>query len=141
MDPILIVDDERDNLEALKRLLRNDYDITVSESAFEALKLVQKNDYHVIISDQRMPELSGVELLEKVKGICPDTTRILLTGFTDIEAVIDAINRGNVYRYVAKPWDPEDLRITLRQANEACMLRREVKQKKKHVHPCYSQVL
>jgi signal transduction histidine kinase len=129
MDPVLIVDDEKDNLEAIKRLLRNQYSVTVTDSPVEALKLIVKKKFNVIVSDQRMPEMSGVELLEKVKTVCPNTTRILLTGYTDIESVIGAINRGNIYRYVAKPWDPEDLRQTLRQANESFLLREEIEQK------------
>lgn len=129
LDSILIVDDEQDNLEALRRLLRNLYEVTITTSPFEALKLVQKGAYHVIVSDQRMPEMTGVELLEKVKNVAPATVRILLTGYTEIESVIGAINRGNIYRYVAKPWDPEDLKLTLRQANESYHLRRELEMK------------
>ena len=112
MDPVLIVDDEKDNLEALQRLLRNQYAVTTTNSPFEALKLIQKSEFNVIISDQRMPEMTGVELLEKIKNVRPATTRVLLTGYTDVASVIGAINRGNIYRYVAKPWDPEDLKIT-----------------------------
>lgn len=123
LPPILVVDDERDNLDALRRLLRNQYDVVTVDSAFEALKELQRRTFHVIISDQRMPEMTGVELLEKAKTLRPTSTRILLTGYTDIESVIGAINRGNIYRYVAKPWDPEELRLTLRQANEAFELR------------------
>jgi two-component system, sensor histidine kinase and response regulator len=129
MDPVLIVDDEKDNLEALKRLLRSDYQITTCESPLEALKLLPKQTFHVIVSDQRMPEMTGVEFLEKAKDVCPLSTRILLTGYTDVESVIGAINRGNIYRYVAKPWDPDDLRLTLRQANEAFQLKNELEQK------------
>lgn len=126
---LLIVDDEKDNLEALRRLLRGQYDVEITTSPFEALKWIQTGDFNVIVSDQRMPEMTGVELLEKAKHVRPGVTRILLTGYTDIDSVIGAINRGNIYRYVAKPWDPEDLKLTLKQANEACLLRREVEQK------------
>lgn len=129
LDPILIVDDERDNLEALQRLLRNQFAISITTSPFEALKLIQQKDFHVIVSDQRMPEMTGVELLEKAKHVRPEAIRILLTGYTDIDSVIGAINRGNIYRYLAKPWDPEDLKLTLRQANEAYGLRRELDRK------------
>jgi len=124
VDPILIIDDENDNLKALQRLLRTEYDITTTTSPFEALKLLQQNEYAVIISDQRMPEMTGVELLEKAKHIFPISTRVLLTGYSDIEAVIDAINRGNVYRYISKPWDPEDFKLILRQAHEAYTLKK-----------------
>ena len=126
MNSILIVDDEKDNLEALKRLLRNQFEVTTATSPFEALKLIQKNEYAVIVSDQRMPEMTGVELLEKAKSVSPVATRVLLTGYTDVESVIGAINRGNIYRYIAKPWDPDDLRLTLRQAEEAYSLRKEL---------------
>lgn len=129
MDPILIVDDEKDNLEALRRMLRGQYDVSVVESPIEALKLVQSRQFHVIVSDQRMPEMTGVELLEKVKKLSPLSTRVLLTGYTDIDSVIDAINRGQIYRYVSKPWEPEDFKITLRQANEAFLLRKELQEK------------
>ncbi len=131
MHPILIVDDERDNLEALQRLVRNQYEVTTTTSPFDAVKLIQKNTYHVIISDQRMPEMSGVELLEKAKSVSPASIRILLTGYTDVDSIIGAINRGNIYRYIAKPWDPEDLRLTLRQADEAYLLRKELETKNK----------
>lgn len=124
MNSILIVDDEKDNLEALNRLLRSDYKITATTSPFDALKLIQKNEYSVVISDQRMPEMTGVDLFEKAKRFRPDTMRVLLTGYTDIDSVVEAINRGNIYRYIAKPWDPEDLKLTLRQADEAHQLRR-----------------
>lgn len=129
MDSILIVDDEKDNLEALKRLLRAEYSVTACESPIDALKLLPKQAFHVILSDQRMPEMTGVEFLEKAKEMCPLTTRVLLTGYTDVESVIGAINRGNIYRYIAKPWDPEDLRLTLRQANEAFRLKQEIELK------------
>lgn len=128
-DNILIVDDEKDNLEALQRLLRGQYAVTTTTSPFEALKLLQATAFNVIISDQRMPEMTGVELLEKAKKLSPRSTRILLTGYTDIASVIDAINRGNIYRYIAKPWDPEDLKLTVRQANEAHLLRKEIEEK------------
>lgn len=128
-DRILIVDDEKENLEALRRLLRAQYEVVTTTSPFEALKLVQAQEFHVILSDQRMPEMTGVELLEKAKNVRPGTTRILLTGYTEIDSVIGAINRGHIYRYVAKPWDPEDLKLTLRQANEAFRLKREIEVK------------
>jgi len=129
MDSLLIIDDERDNLEALQRLLRNQYEITTTTSPFDALKLIQKELFSVIVSDQRMPEMTGIELLEKAKNVAPLSTRILLTGYTDLESVIGAINRGNVYRYIAKPWDPDDLKITLKQAADAHHLRSELEEK------------
>lgn len=131
LDPILLVDDEKDNLQALQRLLRGLFQVTLTTSPLEALKLISTQKFHVIVSDQRMPDMTGVELLEKAKKLCPQATRVLLTGYTDIESVIDAINRGHIYRYIAKPWDPEDLKLTLKQANEAYRLRSEVEEKNK----------
>ena len=129
MESVLLVDDEKDNLEALRRLLRQEFAITVTESGIEALKLIQTQEFAVVISDQRMPEITGVDLLEKAKLIRPSMTRILLTGYTDIESVIEAINRGSIYRYVAKPWDPDDLKITLRQAVESYRLKKNLEEK------------
>lgn len=129
MDKILIVDDEASILEALQRLLRKDYEIFTTVSAFEAFKLLQAHSFAVILSDQRMPEMSGVDLLEKAKLLQPLTTRILLTGYTDIEAVIEAINRGHIYRYIAKPWDPTELALTVKRAAENYHLRTEIEEK------------
>jgi len=140
MDPILIVDDEKDNLEALHRLIRRDYEVVTMASPVEALKAIQKREFHVIISDQRMPEMTGVDLLEKSKTISPRSVRILLTGYTDLDSVIDAINRGSIYRYVSKPWDPEDLKLTLRQANEAYRLRKEVEEKRNELELSHQQL-
>lgn len=131
LDPILLVDDEKDNLQALQRLLRGIFDVTVCSSPLEAIRMMGSREFHVIISDQRMPTMTGVELLEKAQKISPQSTRILLTGYTDIDSVIDAINRGHIYRYIAKPWDPEELKITLNQANESFRLRKEVEEKNK----------
>ncbi len=129
MESVLLVDDEKDNLEALQRLLRSEFDVTITESGIEALKLVQAKEFAVIVSDQRMPEISGVDLLEKVKQLRPHMVRILLTGYTEVESVIGAINRGSIYRYIAKPWDPEDFKISLRQAAESYRLKKDLDQK------------
>jgi two-component system, sensor histidine kinase and response regulator len=129
MESVLLVDDEKDNLEALRRLLRNEFEVTTTESGIEALKLVQAKEFAVIVSDQRMPEITGVDLLEKVKLLKPATVRILLTGYTEVESVIGAINRGNIYRYIAKPWDPEDFKISMHQAADAFRLRKDLDEK------------
>lgn len=129
MESVLIVDDEKDNLEALRRLLRQEFQITTTDSGLEALKLIRTQEFAVIVSDQRMPEITGVDLLEKAKQIRPSMTRILLTGYTEIESVIGAINRGSIYRYVAKPWDPDDLKITVRQAVESYRLKKDLDEK------------
>lgn len=140
MNRILIVDDEKDNLQALVRLLRTHFEVETTTSPFEALKWIQKDKFSVIISDQRMPEMKGVDLLEKAKHVSPSTTRVLLTGYTEIESVIDAINRGNVYRYIAKPWDPEELKTIVKQADEAFRLRQEVETKNRELTKAVSDL-
>lgn len=120
---ILIVDDEENNLFALTELLNKDYDILTAKDGQEALELIQKDDnperIHLIISDQRMPRLTGVEFLEKTVSIIPRTIRIILTGFTDIEAIIDSVNRACIYKYINKPYDNQDMRVTIKRAIEA----------------------
>lgn len=125
---ILYVDDEVNNLTAFKANFRRDFKIYTAESAEEAKKIVEEKNLHVIISDQRMPGKTGVEFFEDILVEYPEPIRILLTGYADIEAVIDAINRGEVYRYITKPWDENDLRVTIKNAFEIFTLREENKQ-------------
>ncbi len=115
---ILCVDDEVDNVDALERLLRNKYRVLKAISGAEALKLLDQNLATVIISDQRMPQMTGVEFLSKSLKTHPNAIRILLTGYADIEVVIEAINSGQIYRYITKPWDPVDLVNTIDKAVE-----------------------
>ncbi|MAE74770.1 MAG: hybrid sensor histidine kinase/response regulator [Bdellovibrionaceae bacterium] len=126
---ILCVDDEKYNLEALERLLRDKYHVFKATSGDEGLALLQEQKVSVIVSDQRMPEMSGTEFLKKSMRIQPETIRILLTGYTDIESVIDAINAGEVYRYVNKPWDPVDFQNIIAQAVEKYTLRKQLQEK------------
>jgi signal transduction histidine kinase len=131
---ILCVDDEIDNLDALERLLRKPYSFLKAKSGKEALQLLDQNpDIAVIISDQRMPEMTGVELLELSIKTHPESTRLLLTGYTDIESVIEAVNKGNIFRYITKPWDSADLTNTVKQAAEKYNLVKEIKQKNKEL--------
>jgi signal transduction histidine kinase len=115
---VLVIDDEPDVLSSVKDLLRLDYRVLGATRAREAIGILEQEAVDVIMTDQRMPEMTGVELLEEVRASHPDATRLLLTGYADIRAVIDAINRGNVYRYVTKPWDPEELHAVVRDAVE-----------------------
>lgn len=124
---ILCVDDEVDNVDALERIFRRSYRVLKATSGAEGLGLLKtEKEVAVIISDQRMPRMTGVEFLKKSITTHPDAIRILLTGYTDIESVIDAINSGEVYRYVTKPWDPVDLSNTINKAVEKYDLRREL---------------
>ena len=106
---ILCVDDEEHNLQALERLLRKKYDIHTALSGKDALELMEKVHFSLIISDQRMPLMTGVDFLVEAQKIQPQAIRILLTGYTDLESVIDAINKGQIYRYITKPWDNDQL--------------------------------
>lgn len=126
---ILCVDDEVDNVDALERLFRRKYRVLKATSAADALKLLAQNRVTVIISDQRMPNMTGVELLAESIKTHPDAIRILLTGYTDIESVISAINSGHVYRYVTKPWDPVDLTNAIDKAVERFELGLELVEK------------
>ena len=114
----LVVDDDPDVLDALRRLFRRDYNVYLASSAEEGFEVLQDSDIHVVMSDQRMPEISGVKFLSQVKERFPRVVRMLFTGYGDANAVIEAINQGNVYRYIAKPFDPAELKIVVSQAFE-----------------------
>ncbi len=118
LQDILVVDDEVDNLDLLKRTFRREYNVHTANSAQEALRLLENQEFAVIVSDQRMPEMTGVELLQRAREKYPYTIRILLTGYTDINALVDAINMGHVYRYVTKPWSREEIVMTVKRAVE-----------------------
>lgn len=125
---LLCLDDETDNLDALERIFRKKYTVLKALTPREAFDHLDKHpDLAVIISDQRMPEITGVEFLEKSIATHPETLRILLTGYTDIDSVIGAVNQGQIYRYLTKPWDPVDLLNTVNQALEKFTLRAELK--------------
>src|SRR5207253_6667975 len=116
---LLVVDDEPEVLRSIYDLLRIDYRVLTCGSGPRALEVLRSHpDIDVIMSDQRMPEMTGVELLQQAKAIRPETTRLLFTAYADIHTVIDAINQGHVFRYLAKPWDPEELEAVVRQAVE-----------------------
>ncbi len=114
---LLLVDDEPNILNALKRLLRREgYRILSAESAAQALDLLATHRVHVIISDQRMPIMTGTEFLRRVKDLYPDTVRLILSGYSELESLTDAINKGAIYRYISKPWDDERLKMEVTQA-------------------------
>lgn len=138
---ILIVDDEIDNVDALERLFRRGYNVLKATSAAEGLAQLKGHpDVALIISDQRMPEMTGVEMLKKSIKTHPDAIRILLTGYTDMDSVIGAINSGQVYRYLTKPWDPVDLVNTVDKAVEKFNIRRELKEKNDALEKALSEL-
>lgn len=113
---ILVVDDEPDVVKTVQELFRYDYRVLGASSGEEGLDALRRERVHVLMTDQRMPGMTGVELLRRAREASPDTVRILVTGYADVRDVIDAINLGNVYHYLTKPWDPEVLEATLRDA-------------------------
>lgn len=116
---MLVVDDEPDNLDLLYRTFRRDFNVFKADSGITALDvLAAEGEVAVIISDQRMPEMKGTEFLSKTVPRFPDTMRIILTGFTDVEDLVDAINSGQVYKYITKPWDPNELKSVVQRAAE-----------------------
>ena len=115
---IMIVDDEPVNLRTLERLFRSDYQVVTAQSGAEALALLEQHDVALLISDQRMPAMTGTELMMKTVAIRPQMIKILLTGYTDVGALIEALNSGLVYRYLTKPWNNDDLRLTVSRALE-----------------------
>lgn len=115
---ILLVDDEPANLRSLERLFRQDYEVFTASTGDEALELVGVHDFALLITDQRMPGMAGIDLLKKTVAIRPRMVRIILTGYTDVDALVEAINCGQVYRYVPKPWNNDELCLTVKRAME-----------------------
>lgn len=125
---ILIVDDEENILSALKRLFRKDnYQILTAESGEEGLRILDEQEVDLIISDLKMPLMNGVDFFAKAKVKRPDALRIMLTGHADLKSVMDAIDKGEVYRFLLKPWDDEELKIAIKQALDFYYLQKENK--------------
>jgi len=110
---VLFVDDEERIVRLLSIMFRNDYKVFIAPDATTALDIIRKNDIHVIVSDQRMPGMTGIDLLAEVRKISPTTARMLLTGYADLVSIIAAVNEGEVYRFLNKPWNQEDLKAAL----------------------------
>lgn len=115
---ILIVDDEPANLRLLERLFRRDFEVITASSGMAALELLGQHDVALLITDQRMPGMTGIELLKSTVSLRPNMVRMILTGYTDVGALVEAINCGHVYRYVTKPWNNGELRLTIDRALE-----------------------
>ncbi len=116
---LMVVDDEPDNLALLYRTFRREFDVIKADSAIAALKILdEQGEMAIIISDQRMPEMLGTEFLSKTVDRFPDTIRIVLTGYTDVEDLVEAINAGKVFKYITKPWVPDQLKVVVQQAAE-----------------------
>ena len=136
---LLVVDDEPDVGDSVHDLLRRQFTVLRAKSAEEGIKLVQDHEVHIIMTDQRMPKVTGVEFLSKVRVRHPHAIRMLFTGYADMESIIQAINQGHIFKFLKKPWQPEDLEAAVQeaaaeydriveQAEEMTRLRDEVKQ-------------
>jgi response regulator RpfG family c-di-GMP phosphodiesterase len=112
----LVVDDEPDVCDSVYDLLRHEFRVLKAASGEEGALLMRENDVHIIMTDQRMPRGTGVELLKNVRTKHPQAVRMLFTGFADLEAIIDAINQGHVFKFLKKPWQPEELLNAVREA-------------------------
>ncbi|MCF8284284.1 MAG: response regulator [Sphingobacteriales bacterium] len=124
---ILYVDDEENNLNSFKAAFRREYDVTVALSALAAKELLKTDSFEIIITDQRMPGITGVDFLASIIDEYPEAIRMLLTGYADIQAVIDAINKGQIFQYITKPWDEQQMRVVINNAYEIFSLRKENK--------------
>ena len=127
LPPILYIDDEEDNLTVFYSTFRRDYQVHLATSGLEGLEILSKHKIHLVIADQRMPKMTGTEFLERIIPEYPDCIRMILTGYSDVEAIIQAINKGRVYSYVTKPWSKEGLKITMNHALETHNLRQQNK--------------
>ncbi|MFN3767679.1 MAG: response regulator [Ectopseudomonas guguanensis] len=115
---IMFVDDEERILRSLAMQFRRHYEVLTESDPLRALQRLREEHIHVLVSDQRMPQMSGAQLLAEAREIAPNTLRILLTGYSDLDAAVEALNNGGIFRYLTKPWDQQEMAFTLRQAAE-----------------------
>lgn len=115
---VLYLDDEEPNLFSFKAAFRREFEIHTCDEPHKAVRMLDEHEFHVVLSDQRMPRISGVEFFELIMPDHPDVSRVLVTGYADTDAVVDAINKGQVYRFVSKPWNEQELRSVIRSAYE-----------------------
>ncbi len=126
---ILFIDDELNNQNAFHAGFRRKFKIFTASSGAEGLEILEKERIHVIIADQRMPQFTGVQFFQKVRRSHPHPMRILLTGYTDIVALEDAVNKGEIYRYIKKPWDEKEVELSIRNAYEIFITREQLRLK------------
>jgi response regulator RpfG family c-di-GMP phosphodiesterase len=124
---LLVVDDEPDVCDSIHDLFRRDFKVLKARSANDGYRLMQENEVHIVLTDQRMPQMSGVEMLARVRQGHPQAIRMLFTGYADLEAIIAAINQGHIYKFIRKPWQPEELQAAIREAAQEYdrLIRRE----------------
>lgn len=121
----LYIDDEKSNLTSFKAAFRRDFNIFLADSASKGLDVLKNNEIHVILTDQRMPEKTGVEFLSSILEEFPNAIRILVTGYTDMDALVEAVNKGHIFKYISKPWDNDKLKEIIIKAYEIYQLKTE----------------
>jgi response regulator RpfG family c-di-GMP phosphodiesterase len=148
---LLVVDDEPDVSDSINDLLRHEFLVLKAKSAAEGTCLMLENEVHIIMTDQRMPKVTGVELLKNVRHRHPHAVRVLFTGFADLDAIVEAINQGHIFKFLKKPWQPEELLAVVREAateydrlvdndEEFVRLRAEVEQLRQRVSALEQEV-
>jgi signal transduction histidine kinase len=137
---VLYIDDEDNNLISFKASLRKDFKVVTAVNAEEGLKIVETEEIHVVIADQRMPGMTGVEFFEQLMFVNPDPIRILLTGYSDIASVIDAINKGEVYRFIDKPWNLVEIKNAIKNAADIYFTKKELKDKNERLKKVHSEM-
>jgi response regulator RpfG family c-di-GMP phosphodiesterase len=125
---LLYVDDEENNLISFKAAFRMKYHVFLAHSGDEAIKILETKNVEIILTDQRMPNMTGIEFLEKILKVYPEPMRILLTGYSDMNAVIDAVNKGKIYHYLAKPWNEDEINMTIKRAYEVFEDKQKIRQ-------------
>lgn len=125
---VLYVDDEENNLISFRATFRLKYQVYTAPSGAEAIRIVQEKPIDIIITDQRMPQMTGVEFLEEIIKINPEPMRILLTGYADMSAVVEAVNKGKIFHYLNKPWSEEELDDAIQRAYEVYSERRAIRE-------------
>lgn len=126
---VLYLDDEDNNLRSFKAAFRRDYQVYTANNTEDAFSIIKTQNPHVIFSDQRMPVTSGVDFFNAVRQVFPEPVRILITGYTDVNDIIEAINKGNIYRYITKPWNESDITVAIENAYDLYLTRRELDDK------------
>ncbi|MHA7128027.1 hybrid sensor histidine kinase/response regulator [Algoriphagus namhaensis] len=137
---VLYIDDEDNNLKSFRATLRRDFNVYTAIDGEEGLVIAKTEEIHVVIADQRMPGMTGTEFFERLIKIDPNPIRILLTGYSDISSVIDAINKGEVYRFIDKPWNIEQIKNSIKNAADLFFMRRELQEKSEKLEKLHSEM-
>jgi response regulator RpfG family c-di-GMP phosphodiesterase len=137
---LLVVDDEPDVCDSVHDLLRREFRVLKARSAAEGYKLMENNEVHIIMTDQRMPQVTGVELLSRIRQGHPTAVRMLFTGYADFDSIISAINQGHIFQFLKKPWQPEELEAAVREAAREYDRLVEQAEQMNHLHSEISQL-